>query len=146
MNVWCVCVVLCLSIGLATGWSPVQGVLPSVKNDYGTEKESKALNGLEEPFKRNHWYRELNVFLFLINKTYVMSNSLRDCFKEVWKVQFARKFSYIFIENLMRVEVEYYVALQNRRTQFFLIWMHLEREPNRKSYFLYVHACIWKVR
>jgi hypothetical protein len=40
----CVCmclffvrVVLCLGRGLATRWSLVQGVLPSVKNDYGTE-------------------------------------------------------------------------------------------------------------
>jgi hypothetical protein len=37
MDVWCVyvffcvCVVLCLGSGLATGQSPVQGVLPSVK-------------------------------------------------------------------------------------------------------------------
>jgi hypothetical protein len=35
MNVWCVrlfcvCVVLCVGRGLATGWSPVQGVLPTV--------------------------------------------------------------------------------------------------------------------
>jgi hypothetical protein len=42
MDVWCmrlfrVCVVLCLGSGLATGWSLVQEVLPSVKNDYGTE-------------------------------------------------------------------------------------------------------------
>jgi hypothetical protein len=28
---FCVCVVLCLGRGLATSWSPVQGVLPSVK-------------------------------------------------------------------------------------------------------------------
>jgi hypothetical protein len=36
MDVWCVCVysvcvVLCLGRGLETSWSPVQGVLPSVK-------------------------------------------------------------------------------------------------------------------
>jgi hypothetical protein len=37
MGVWsvcaffCVCVVLCLGRGLATSWSPVQGVLPYVK-------------------------------------------------------------------------------------------------------------------
>jgi hypothetical protein len=37
MDVWClcaffcVCVVLCLGRGLATSWSPVKGVLPSVK-------------------------------------------------------------------------------------------------------------------
>jgi hypothetical protein len=45
MDVWCVCsffcvcVVLCLGRGLATSWSPVQGVLPSV-NDQGTEKSA----------------------------------------------------------------------------------------------------------
>jgi hypothetical protein len=43
MDIWCVCaffcvcVVLCLGRGLATSWSPVQGVLPSV-NDQETEK------------------------------------------------------------------------------------------------------------
>jgi hypothetical protein len=50
--VYSVCVVLCLGTGLATGCSLVQGVLPSVKNDYRTEQESWALNGLEEPFKK----------------------------------------------------------------------------------------------
>jgi hypothetical protein len=50
MRLFCVCVVLCLGKGLATGLSLVQGVLPSVKNDYGTEKEG--LNGLEEPLKK----------------------------------------------------------------------------------------------
>jgi hypothetical protein len=43
--------ILCLGSDFATGWSLVQGVLPSVKNDYGTEQEAWALNGLEEPFK-----------------------------------------------------------------------------------------------
>jgi hypothetical protein len=37
MRSFCVCVVLCLGSDLATGWSLVQGALPSVKNDYGTE-------------------------------------------------------------------------------------------------------------
>jgi hypothetical protein len=37
MRLFCVCVVLCLGSGLATGWSLVEGVLSSVKNDYGTE-------------------------------------------------------------------------------------------------------------
>jgi hypothetical protein len=31
MGLFCVCVVLCLDRGLATSWSPIQGVLPSVK-------------------------------------------------------------------------------------------------------------------
>jgi hypothetical protein len=35
----CVCVVLCLGRGLATSWSPVQGVLPSV-NYQETEKSA----------------------------------------------------------------------------------------------------------
>jgi hypothetical protein len=30
MHLFCVCVVLCIGSGLATGWSPVQGVLPTV--------------------------------------------------------------------------------------------------------------------
>jgi hypothetical protein len=38
MDFWCVnTFILCLGSGHATGWSLVQGVLPSVKNDYGTE-------------------------------------------------------------------------------------------------------------
>jgi hypothetical protein len=37
MSLFCVCVVLCLDRDLATGWSLVQRVLPSVKNEYGTE-------------------------------------------------------------------------------------------------------------
>jgi hypothetical protein len=45
MGVWCVCMffcvcgVLCLGRGLATSWSPVQGVLPSV-NDQESEKSA----------------------------------------------------------------------------------------------------------
>jgi hypothetical protein len=43
MDVWCmclfcVCVVLCLGRGLATSWSPVQGVLPSVKWSWNWKK------------------------------------------------------------------------------------------------------------
>jgi hypothetical protein len=30
MRLFCVCVVLCVGSGLATGWSPVQGILPTV--------------------------------------------------------------------------------------------------------------------
>jgi hypothetical protein len=36
---FCVCVVLCLGRGLATSWSPVRGVLPSM-NDQETEKSA----------------------------------------------------------------------------------------------------------
>jgi hypothetical protein len=37
MRLFYVCVVLCVGSSLATGWSLVQGVLPSVINDYGIE-------------------------------------------------------------------------------------------------------------
>jgi hypothetical protein len=30
VRLFCVCVVLCIGKGLATGWSPVQGILPTV--------------------------------------------------------------------------------------------------------------------
>jgi hypothetical protein len=49
MRLFCVYIVLYLGGGLTTSWSLTQGVLPPVKNDYGTEQEVRALNGLEEP-------------------------------------------------------------------------------------------------
>jgi hypothetical protein len=52
MRLFCVCVFLCLGSSLATGWSLVQGVLPSVKNNYRAEEEACALNGLKEPLKK----------------------------------------------------------------------------------------------
>jgi hypothetical protein len=52
MRFFCVCVVLYLGSDLATGWSLFYGVLPSVKNDYGTELKARALNGLEDPLKK----------------------------------------------------------------------------------------------
>jgi hypothetical protein len=53
----CVCVVLCLDSGIATGWSLVQGVLLSVKNDYGTEEEARAQQGAVETLM-NEWMNE----------------------------------------------------------------------------------------
>jgi hypothetical protein len=41
VRLFCVCVALCVVSGLATGWSPVQGVLPC-KKDYETEEEARA--------------------------------------------------------------------------------------------------------
>jgi hypothetical protein len=40
MRLFCVCVILCLGSGLATGWSLVQEVLQSVKNDMELNKRS----------------------------------------------------------------------------------------------------------
>jgi hypothetical protein len=56
MDVWwvcaffCVCVVLCLGRGLATSWSPFQGVLPSV-NDQETEKSALCSKKWEHALK-----------------------------------------------------------------------------------------------
>jgi hypothetical protein len=53
MDVWCVCaffgvyVVLCVGRGLATSWSPVQGVLPTV-NDQETEKSALCSKKVEQ--------------------------------------------------------------------------------------------------
>jgi hypothetical protein len=51
VRLFCVCVVPCLGSGLTTNLSLVQGVLPSVKNDYKTE-EARVVNGLEEQPKK----------------------------------------------------------------------------------------------
>jgi hypothetical protein len=47
----CVCVVLCVGSGLATGWSPVQGVLCI---DYGTVKAAKARKGCRTTEEEQH--------------------------------------------------------------------------------------------
>jgi hypothetical protein len=49
VRLFCVCVVVCVGTGLATDWSRVQGVLPSVKKDYGTEEEARAQQKAVEP-------------------------------------------------------------------------------------------------
>jgi hypothetical protein len=60
MDVWgvcaifCVCVVLYLGRGLATSWSPVQGVLPSV-NDQETEKSALCSKSGSKEEKEMRW-------------------------------------------------------------------------------------------
>jgi hypothetical protein len=50
MCVYSVCVALCVGRGLATGWSPVQGVLPTVNKDKETEKADKVQQRDVEPW------------------------------------------------------------------------------------------------
>jgi hypothetical protein len=49
VRLFCVCVALCVGSGLATGLSPVQGVLPTVLKDYGTEVETRAQQSAVDP-------------------------------------------------------------------------------------------------
>jgi hypothetical protein len=46
---FCVCAALCEASDLTTGWSPVQGVLPSVYKDQETEKAAKVQQRAVEP-------------------------------------------------------------------------------------------------
>jgi hypothetical protein len=75
MRLFCVYVVLCLDSGLATGYSLVQGVLPSVKNYYGTESEAWALNGLEEPLKKMQ-VMEMSLFIAQVVRCWPVTDEL----------------------------------------------------------------------
>jgi hypothetical protein len=51
VRVFCVCVVLCVGNGLATGWSPVQGVLPPVYRIKKLKKRSMSKKRTAQPLK-----------------------------------------------------------------------------------------------
>jgi hypothetical protein len=61
VRLFCVCVVLRVGSGLATGWSPVQGVLLAVYRIRKPEEEVKIHQGLSSPL--------LNVAVQIANKT-----------------------------------------------------------------------------
>jgi hypothetical protein len=64
MDVWCVCVVLCLGRGPGTSWSLVQGVLPSVIRSWNWKKRS-GTKGAVEVKKNIYGFR----MIFRINRT-----------------------------------------------------------------------------
>jgi hypothetical protein len=49
VRLFCVCVVLCVGSGIATGWSPIKRILPTVYKDQETEKAAKAQQWAVEP-------------------------------------------------------------------------------------------------
>jgi hypothetical protein len=53
LRLFCVCVVLCVGSGLATGWSPVEGVLPTVYRLRNWKKAAKVHTGCRAVGR--HW-------------------------------------------------------------------------------------------
>jgi hypothetical protein len=54
VRLFCVCVVLCVGSGLATGWFPVQGVLPPVYSIKKLKKRPSSNKRHVEPLKRKN--------------------------------------------------------------------------------------------
>jgi hypothetical protein len=58
MHLFCVCAVLCVGIGFATGWSPVQGVLSTVCRIKELKNRPKSNKGLQ-----NH--RQIEIYTLM---------------------------------------------------------------------------------
>jgi hypothetical protein len=64
VHLFCACVVLCAGSGHSTGWSPVQGVLPTVytitkleKGGQGPTKDGRAIDGWMDEWM-NEWLND----------------------------------------------------------------------------------------
>jgi hypothetical protein len=78
MRLICVCIVLCVGSGLVTGLSLVQGVC--VKNDYRTEEEARAQQGLYSHWKKNKIMRPVCSCVNVGNTEYMFSSHQRALF------------------------------------------------------------------
>jgi hypothetical protein len=65
--VYSVCVVLCVSSGLATGWSPVQGVLPTVYRIKKLKKRQRSNKWTAEPLIETWMDRQISTIITILN-------------------------------------------------------------------------------
>jgi hypothetical protein len=74
LRLFCVCVVLCVGSGLATGWSPVQGVLQTVYRIKKLKKRPRPNKGLYSHTERKNDNGQLDIWI------------IEDCFPDTDKV------------------------------------------------------------
>jgi hypothetical protein len=90
VRLFCVCVVLCVGSGLATGWSPVQGVLQTVYRTKRVKKRprSKGCRTIERERERER-EREKSLQYCNAKCTYYLkctTNFTLECGLIIWKV------------------------------------------------------------
>jgi hypothetical protein len=59
--------ILCVGGGLATGWSPVQGVLPTVYRSKKLKKRPRSNKGLQSNSNNNNY--KIDVFQYILQNT-----------------------------------------------------------------------------
>jgi hypothetical protein len=131
---FCVCVVLCLGKGLATSWSLVQGVLPHVKKLLRNWIRGRALNGLEEPSKKNSFIVK---DAKLISKSVVVYCKI-SVYGSTTLVDLGRFFSFLIFYTVGRtpwkkdqpvarpLPAHTTTRTQNKRTQTSMSWVGFE--------------------
>jgi hypothetical protein len=62
VRLFCVCIVLCVGSGLATGWSPAQGVLPTVYRTKKLKMRSRPTKAVESHKERERERESESVF------------------------------------------------------------------------------------
>jgi hypothetical protein len=144
MDVWCVCaffcvcVVLCLGRGLASSWSPVQGVLLSV-NDQETKKSaqcsksgSKLPNGSKEEGKMP--MGRLPTFLEIPRRK--RRTASLEVSREMWAGQ-ASPFSPIQLNLKTEIDLEDGMSRAYVKSEYFdfytLKWREEEEEEEEEE-------------
>jgi hypothetical protein len=120
MCLFCVCVVLCLGRGLATSWSLVQGVLPSVKWSWNWKPEARAQGGCRASEKKN------THTLSLWRKTFLLSLS----FCILWTERiFTLSWMFSPTDNFFEPEYKYRVVLSGDSISRFSDYVKVKAAP-----------------